>query len=277
VAFPDLPPGARLAASTDTSIEGVHFRWDWLSARDIGYRATASALSDLAAAAASPIGVLIAMSLSSARSDSIDEIARGIGEAARDSGAKIIGGDMSLAEQVSLTITVLGASSRPLSRAGARPGDHLFVTGELGLVQAALTKLERGERPNPREMTRFARPSPRISEAIWLAHNGATAAIDISDGLGSELRHLAAASSVGARVILEQVPAYQELTPLQAMASGEEYELLFAAPQNISLDDFRRNFATPVTDIGEVVGGSTAVELYSGGRAIAVPQGYSHF
>ena len=131
-AIVDVPAGERLVATTDTSVEGVHFRREWLNHFEIGYRATAASLSDLAAMAARPIGVLIALTLPEVDRAEARELATGIREGAAASMCPIIGGDLSAGKDLSLTITALGSVARPIPRAGAKVGDRVYVTGILG-------------------------------------------------------------------------------------------------------------------------------------------------
>jgi thiamine-monophosphate kinase len=245
----DIPTGQQLAVSTDSSVEDVHFRRGWLSPREIGYRATVAALSDLAAMAASPCGLVSAISLPNAWQDSLHEITDGIGEAAGAFHAMIVGGNITRGAQLSLTITVLGAVATPLLRSGVAGGDTLYVTGTLGASRAALERLLAGAAPQPAHRARFARPVPRLGEARWLAAHGATAAIDVSDGLLAELAHLAAASSV--RIALDEraVPVAAGATLSDAIEGGEEYELVVAG-RMIDIDAFQSAHDVSLTAIG---------------------------
>jgi thiamine-monophosphate kinase len=224
----DVPAGQQLAVSTDSSIEGVHFRRGWLTPREIGYRATVAALSDLAAMAAIPIGLVSAIALPNGWGESLHEITDGIGEAASRFHAPIVGGNITRGAQLSLTVTVLGAVEHALPRSGVRPGDTIYVTGELGASAAALRALLAGQRPAAPHRARFATPTPRIAEARWLATHGATAAIDVSDGLLAELAHLAAASGVHINLDDRAVPVAPGASVEDALHGGEEYELLVA-------------------------------------------------
>jgi thiamine-monophosphate kinase len=266
-----------LVVSTDTSIENVHFRREWLTPQEIGYRATASALSDLAAMAASPIGILVAMGIPEEWREEIDDLSYGIGEAEEFAGAPIIGGDMSKASELSLTITVLGASRAPLFRTGARDGDVVYVTGRLGGSKKTLDALLSGRAIDDEARARFAHPAPRIREAQWLAHNGATAAIDLSDGLVSDLAHLATASRVAVVVDLDQIPAFQDTAPRDAIVSGEEYELAVCSRAPVDTGEFRRLFDVDLTLVGSVTRGEPGVRFVSEGREIPVGEGYFHF
>ena len=293
----DVPAGERLVVSTDAFVEDVHVRRGWLLPREIGWRATAAALSDLAAMAARPLGVVVAVALPEAWLRDAEEIADGIGEAAAYAGTHVIGGDTTRAPQLSLTVTVLGSARRPLLRTGARPGDGVYVTGALGGPLAALRDLERGVEPLPFQRARFAHPEPRIREAQWLAERGATAAIDVSDGLAADARHLAAASGVRLLLDLDRLPVHEELDPrtgawsaderqahpaavlLDAARSGEEYELLVTAPGQIDAAEFAARFGIRLTEIGRVEEAGelgAGVETRIAGERVDPPAGHDH-
>jgi thiamine-monophosphate kinase len=296
----DVPVGERLCVSTDSSVENVHFRRDWLQPREIGYRATAAALSDLAAMAARPLGMLVAMTVPVAWRESLLEIADGIADAARAADAAeptpILGGDITAGDALSLTITVLGSAAHPVSRSGAQPGDTVYITGAFGGPLAALRALE----PTTTHWLRFARPVPRIREARWLAERGARAMVDISDGLVADLGHLAIASGVRISIALERVPIAREPDPRtgawsvvdpsappsseaaeNAARSGEEYELALAAPRGVDVAAFVREFGLPLTAVGEVralaAGESPGVDATFHGRRVDQPRGHDHF
>ena len=272
-----LPEGESLVASTDASFEHVHFRRDWLTPREIGGRAAAAALSDLAAMAATPAGLLLALGIPPTWRGELDELAHGVGEVAAAALCPIVGGNVTRAGELSLTITVLGTSARPLERSGARTGDVLYVTGALGGPGAALDALLRGATPRDVERARFAAPQPRIAEALWLAEHGARAAIDISDGLVADAGHLAAAS--GARVVLDlaSLPCIDGIAPESAASSGEEYELLVAFAPDVRPDAraFREQFGIPLSAVGHVTEGS-GVSFEVGGERVALRPGHDH-
>lgn len=271
-------PGERpLVVSTDTSVENVHFRKDWLTPEEIGYRAATAALSDLAAMGARPLGILAALTIPGHWRESMDSIADGIGDAAASADAPILGGDISCGTELSLTFTVLGTARTPLLRSGARPGDKVYLTGRLGGPGAALRSLESGREPIALHRDRFARPAARIREAVWLAGHGATAAIDISDGLAGDLGHVAAASGAEIHVELERVPLVDGVSPSDALRSGEEYELIVTSPVNFDTAAFESLFGVPLTEIGLVRDGSPGVTLTLGGEHVEAPPGYLHF
>jgi thiamine-monophosphate kinase len=273
----DVPPGEQLVVSTDTSLEDVHFRREWLSPEEIGWRATAAALSDLAAMAAKPLGVLVALTLPPPWLDELGALAEGIAAAASAAGAPIVGGDLTNGAPLALTLTVLGAAAAPLRRSGAHPGDTIWVTGQLGGPALALAAWSEGRQPTPEARARFARPVPRIREAQWLAAAGATAGIDISDGLGGDAAHLAAASGVRITIEADAVPRISGADVSTAQRSGEEYELLVAARTPFDAVAFQRTFGLSLTRIGAVEKGYAGVDLLIGGERVASPAGYDHF
>jgi thiamine-monophosphate kinase len=273
-----VPDGQRLIASTDASFEGVHFRREWLRPREIGARAAAAALSDLAAMAATPLGLLLALALPQSWLPEIEEVARGVGEMASRTRCPIVGGNLARADVLSLTITVLGSAVNPLARAGARAGDALYVTGLLGGSVSALQALMRGTPVRDVDRQRFAAPRPRIDEARWLAERGASAAIDISDGLLADAGHVAAASGVAIELDPTRYPCVDGVSPAVAAWSGEEYELLVAFPPNFvpDVDAFRARFGLPLTAIGRVAHGEGVRERGSAVR-VEFPGGHDHF
>ena len=276
----DVPAGSRLVVSTDTSVENVHFRRGWLSAEAIAYRAVAAALSDLAAMGATPLGMVIALTLTEAWRAQVVQLADGFALASRDFGAPIVGGDLTAGSELAIGVTVLGTVERALTRSGARAGDALWVTGRLGGALLALRALKEGRAPLPAHRDRFARPVPRLREGRWLAAHGATAAIDCSDGVAADASHLAAASGVRIILELDRLPLMSGATALDAAQSGEEYELIVTAPGTLDHGAFEREFGVPLTSIGHVAGVDThgqGFETYHRGERVPLPRGHSHF
>jgi thiamine-monophosphate kinase len=276
----DLPPGDRLVTSTDASVEGVHFKRAWLSPVEIGRRAAAAALSDIAAMAATPLGLLLALGVPDDWRDELAELAGGVGVAAAREGCPIIGGNITRVRggELSLTITVLGSTRAPLRRSGALIGDGVFVTGRLGGPGAALSALLASRVPAPEHLDRFVSPVPRIREARWLAEHGAHAAIDISDGLLADANHLAVASRVTLSLDVDRVPCVHDVSPVQAAVSGEEYELLLAMPGDGGelSGQFEALFGLPLTAIGVVEPTNDAPVKMRGGR-VDPARGHDHF
>ncbi|HET6761011.1 MAG TPA: thiamine-phosphate kinase [Gemmatimonadaceae bacterium] len=271
-----VPEGEKLVVSTDTSLEGVHFQRDWLDHFEIGYRATAASLSDLAAMAARPLGLMIALTLPEADRQEARTIATGIRDGASAVLCPIVGGDLSSGKVLSLTITALGSVARPLSRAGAKAGQRVYVTGQLGGPAAALRAWRAGKVPSEVDRARFAHPVPRIDAAVGLAERGATAGIDVSDGLIADLGHIAAASKVCIEIDLDRIPRLDGISPLEAASSGEEYEIVVTASE-VDVVQFKSEFGLDLTEIGRVVAGSPRVELLKDGKQVTAPRGFDHF
>jgi thiamine-monophosphate kinase len=273
----DLSSNKTLVVSTDASVENVHFRREWLEPREIGYRATAAALSDLAAMAATPSGILLALTLPDTWRQSIDHVADGIGEAVAFASTRIVGGDLSEGRDLAIVVTVLGNADRPLTRASAKPGDRVYVTGRLGGPGAALSALLDGNEPSRENRMRFAHPVPRIGEAQWLAANGVVSGTDISDGLAADLANIAVASGVSISLSLERIPAMANISPRDAAGSGEEYELVVTSPRALDARAFENEFGILLTEVGHVEAGRPVVRVFDYGAPVPTPAGYSHF
>ena len=274
----DIPAGEQLVVSTDASIERVHFRREWMTAVEVGARAAAAALSDLAAMGATPRGLLLALGVPDGWRGELDALAQGVGAVASAAGCPIIGGNISAAGELSLTITALGSARRPLVRSGARAGDTLFVTGRLGGSGAALASLLAGRPPAPEHRSKFVAPMPRLREGRWLAEHGARAAIDISDGLVADASHLARASDVSLVLDDEIIPRVTGVSIAEALVSGEEYELLVATPPGADIrpDVFERLFGVSLTAIGSAVAPGERPVMMRLGAARGAP-GHDHF
>jgi len=197
----------------------------------------------------------------------------------RSVGGKVLGGDLVRSERYLVDVCVLGTARRAVRRRGARRGDGVWVTGMLGGAGLALAQLQPGARPEDTLRRRFAHPEPRIAAGSRLARLGAHAMIDISDGLAADAAHLAAASGVALEIELERLPCWPGVTPRDAAASGEEYELLVALPARFGERDaraFTRVSGLPLTRIGRCVAGR-GVHLSAAGRLVEAPPGFDHF
>ena len=272
----DVPPGRRLVVSTDASVEGVHFRAEWLSPPEIGWRATVAALSDLAAMASEPLGIVVALSLPARWRQHALEIGDGIADAVAHAGTRIVGGDTTGGQALTLSITVLGHAARPLCRTGAHEGDAVWVTGELGGPLLALRALEARVIPEPAHRARFARPEPRLAEARWLAGQGATSMVDVSDGLTADLGHIAAASGVRVELELDRLPRAAGASAEDAARGGEEYEVALTGPAELDALAFERAFGVRLTRIGRVVQGEAGVVATRDGEFVDLAPGYDH-
>jgi thiamine-monophosphate kinase len=200
-----------LVVTQDALVEDVHFRLGWISWRDLGFRAAAVNLSDLAASGAEPRALIVTLGApSETKVEDVLELYEGIAE----TGVPVVGGDTTRADKVVLSVTALGPSDRIPGRGGALVGDLLVVTGALGAAGAAFRE------------RRFVRPPIRLSEGRRLART-ANAMLDISDGLAQDAGHLAARSGVRCVIELEQVPLAEGAT-VEDLGFGEDYELLAA-------------------------------------------------
>lgn len=280
---PDAP--GTLVVSTDSSVDEVHFRRAWLAPEEIGWRAAASALSDLAAAGASPAGLVVALVVPRGTDDAlVTGLMAGVGAAAARAGCRVLGGDVSGGGTLALAVTVLGRADRVPGRGGARPGDGVWVTGTLGGARAALLAWLDGRAPAPAARLAFAHPEPRLAAGRWLAAQGATAMLDVSDGLGGDAPHLAAASGVRLVLELERLPIHPSVhaeaarsgTPAAVVAAtgGEEYELLVTLPPEADGSACEPATGVPLTRIGTVTAGA-GVEARLQGAEVALT-GFRH-
>jgi thiamine-monophosphate kinase len=269
-----LSPGGRAewVLSCDAFLEDIHFRARTHPPDSIGYKALARATSDLAAMGATPRDFLLTLALPTVRTGSwLDAFLRGMARAAREFGIAIIGGDTTSCPAVFVSITVLGeiTPDRALTRSGARPGDIIYVSGKLGRAQLGLELVLRG-RAHERRLRALIQPHlyPKIRVALghWLAaHETATSAMDLSDGLSTDLARLCTASKVGAKIYANKVPSVtipapvarklgkRKLDPLQlALHGGEDYELLFTVPARHEDRLRQAPGATTLKPIGEI-------------------------
>lgn len=276
------PRGEHLVAAVDAVVEGVHFRRGW-APEDIGWKALSVNLSDLAAMGARPLWALVALATPRERDPAwLARVGRGLARCARSHGVAVVGGNVTRARDLSLTVAVMGGARRVLTRAGAGPGDAVLVSGTLG--DAALGR-EAGAGPALRARQR--RPVPRLALGRGLA-GIATACIDVSDGLLQDLGHLCRASGVGASLRLSDLPlspAYRAAARRRrdpwsaALSGGEDYELLATVPVRrlgAALAAARRA-ATPLAAVGVVEGRrGIRVALPGGGRYRPRRAGHDH-
>jgi thiamine-monophosphate kinase len=273
--------------SCDAYFEGVHFLDKWHSADSIGYKALARAASDLAAMGASPRLFLLTLALPPNRAGAwLDQFLGGMARAARLLGMKLAGGDTTKSPQVLISITVLGkvAPGHALTRAGARPRDLIYVSGRLGRAQLGLDLIRGGlgrRRPLQSLLRPHLYPRIRVELGSWLARRGmASAMMDLSDGLSTDLTRMCAASGVGACLRADRIPCVTipagflkrlgklRLDPLKmALHGGDDYELLFTVPRR----KVKRLRGAPgfqeLTAIGEITRDKRIVILGDDGRA----------
>ena len=275
--------------STDLAVEDVHFRRTWLTDEEIGYRAGAAALSDMAAMAASPVALLVSVAAPRGGSVDLEALQAGVRSVAASVGASVIGGDVSRSPgPLMLDIVALGRTGWPVGRDGAEPGDDVWVTGALGASAAAVRAWEAGERPTPELRAAFASPTPRVEEARCLVeHELVDALIDLSDGLAGDVGHVAAASGVRITLELERVPvspaAVAALGPDGALDAalhgGEDYELCFVTdPGIVDPAYFESEHGIAVTRVGTVTEGHGVwLQAADGSVSEVVTGGYDHW
>ena len=271
-------PGTEQVQVTDTLVEGVHFPAN-ISARDIGYRAVAVNLSDIAAMAARPRWMTLALTLLDKDEGWVEAFAAGLYEAAAEHGVSLVGGDTTQGDSVVITLHVSGEVDEggALLRSGAQPGDTVFVTGTVGDAAAGLELLHEGV-VDGELVRRFLRPSARIATGLRLGGR-AHAAIDLSDGLVADLKKLLDASGVGALLEIDKVPLSDALRSCFdidsarqfALTGGDDYELCFTAPADAVAD------IDGITAIGKVTESRDLVCRHEGEIVEVDVSGYRHF
>ncbi len=280
--------GNEMAWTIDVAVEGVHFRREFASWKDIGWRSYMAAASDLAAMGAQPAAAQLALIVPKTFEEtSFDALLHGIADAADEVRAPIAGGNLSSGSEVSITTTLIGELKGPaLTRSGARPQDLIFVTGAVGASALGLhvlmhNKSNANDTRHPHFIETWKRPQARIKEGLQL-RNIATAAIDISDGLLQDLTHICKASHVGAILHADQLPLAKDhralandlgLDPYRlALTGGEDYELLFTAPSSAVVESIG-------TCIGSVVKQEEGIRVIGPNKELLQYEtlGFSHF
>jgi thiamine-monophosphate kinase len=259
-------------ATVDSFIQDTHFSLGMASWHELGWKALAANLSDIAAMGGVPKYALVSLAVPGhTEVDDVTALYKGMIELAQRFGVAIIGGDTSSAPMVAINITILGSTrgqhNQILTRSAAKPGDKVAVTGELGAAAAGVKMLNRKLQFSPEATACFKKaflhPYPRIAEGQLLVEQGVKTAIDISDGLISDLSHICKTSQVGARIEIDRVPIQPEVKvnfgdrALElALSGGEDYELLFTGGAEV-IDKVKKVASCPVTVIGEIVADKT--------------------
>ncbi len=257
-------------ATTDALIQDVHFTLSTTTWRELGWKALAVNLSDIAAMGGWPKYVLVSLGLpGDTEVEDVAELYEGMSELARTFDVAIVGGDVVASPLIVLSLTVTGVAQKILTRSAAVPGDQIAVTGYLGASAAGMVMLQRGLELD-RDIAAALReahlkPYPRVVEGQTLVHLGVKAAIDVSDGLVGDLTRLCQASGVGARLLSQRVPIHPfVLQPFEdsatnlALSGGEDYELLFTAKSEV-IQQVKKLLTCPVTVIGDIVDGEPGV------------------
>jgi thiamine-monophosphate kinase len=281
-------PHHDLLVTTDFTLEGVHFRREWHSPESVGHRCVARGLSDIAAMGGLPTAVFLSLALPAGLPQSwVKRFILGLTRLARKHGAALSGGDTTQSPHGILAdIIVVGAvpAGEAILRSGARVGHRIFVTGELGGSAAAV--LEMQKRPNTKlnqnQYRRHFYPDPRVEVGQLLRKRGlASAMIDTSDGLSTDLSHICEESGVGAEILAEQIPkarlgkSRREVSLDLALHGGEDYELLFTAPTSVHIPE--KIHGVTITEIGRTVS-RKGLFLLTGGKTRKLrPRGWEYF
>jgi thiamine-monophosphate kinase len=273
--------------TTDFCLEGVHFRRDWHSPEWAGHRCVARGLSDIAAMGGQPVAVFLSLALPRHLPQSwVPRFMRGLIQLAKKHGAALAGGDTTQSpSEILADIIVVGRvpKGKAILRSGARPGDRIYVSGELGGSAAAVTKMKAGPKKklNAREYSRHFFPEPRVEVGRVLRERKLVSAmIDVSDGLSTDLSHICEESGVGAEIDGKRIPRaaigkQSRLVNLDlALHGGEDYELLFTAPAGRRIPESVGGVA--LTLIGKVTRGR-GVFIQDGRRLKLHPRGWEHF
>lgn len=265
------PPGGWMLLAADAVVAGVHADLALVGLDDMGWKAVAANVSDVAAMGGSPSYLLV--TVAGPAGTDLDLLYEGIAEAARTWVCPVVGGDLANAVDLVVSVTIVGSlPGAPILRSGARPGDGIWVTGPLGLAAAGLRILKTvGKGATGVAVEAHRRPRPSVAAGLAARAAGATAMIDVSDGLAADLGHLATASGVG--VELDSVPVAEPATEEEALTGGEDYVLVFTTP-----DDDRVRLAfpgmAPPVRIGTCVSDPAVRRL--GGRPLPSNGGWEH-
>jgi len=291
------PPRGASVLTTDLLVEGVHFDRALTSARDLGHKAVVVNVSDVAAMGGSPRYALVSLGLSEHDDPSwVVEMYGGMRAACDEYALSLVGGDLNRSSVSVISVSVVGevAQGRAILRSGARPGDRIVVTGALGASSGGLLLARSGNAAMTSEWGRSLleahfRPVARVGEGQTLAQSGATAMMDVSDGLLLDLSRLCSESAGGARVALANVPVAAELLELReavpcdplelALSGGEDYELLATVPAG-AVDGAREKlgarFGVALTDVGEITEYGFVGVDESGAERPLEPRGWDH-
>jgi thiamine-monophosphate kinase len=287
------PGGSVQLAHVDCQVDGVHFRPEYGTWRELGGKAIAAITSDIAAKGGQPRYALVSLTIPGGMEVvSVTDFYAGLLDRSRDFGIAVIGGHVSGATLFTSTITVTGSATGAIPlRSGARPGDCIAVTGTLGGAAAYVALRESGLAIEESRVAAFKRaflhPQPRIQEGQILVREGIPTSMDISDGLAADLQHICRASGVGANIEAALIPVNHDVAvsfpaaeaEALALGGGEDYELLFCGPA-ASIDRVRARCAIPVTVVGEIVAehpGEVIVRDVAGMPMELGPGGWDHF
>jgi thiamine-monophosphate kinase len=281
-----IPPGHEALVTTDFSLEGVHFCREWHTPEVVGHRCLTRGLSDIAAMGGRPTAAFLSLALPQNLPQRwVDGFFDGLLNQADTFQITLAGGDVAQSPNGILAdIVVLGTApkGKAVLRSGAKPGDRIYVTGELGGSAAALKMLFAGRKLRAADFPQHFHPQPRVAAGEFLRKNGlASAMIDISDGFSTDLAHICEESGVGAEIRVEAIPLASigkpahEVDLQSALHGGEDYELLFTAPGSKHVPAQIAGVA--ITEVGRVTRARRMILLYGTVKNELVPNGWEHF
>lgn len=282
-------------SKVDSQVQGVHFTLDNIGWQDLGWKALAVNLSDIAAMGGQPLYALISLGLPlDTELEDVMDLYKGLLELAGSTGTAVIGGHVSASEKLFIDVQVTGRTASPegsvLSRSAAQSGDQVAVTGFLGSAAAGLKilkqKLALESSIHNYLQAAFAHPEPRLAEGKLLLESGVKCAIDISDGLIADLTHICQSSGVAAEIETEKLPIREEVKSAfgdnaldLALSGGEDYQILFTTPPEV-LEAVKKTCSYPITVIGKITarptGEITLIEK-SGKPSLSASAGWDHF
>ena len=281
-----IPANHQALVTTDFSLEGIHFRREWHDPEVVGHRCLTRGLSDIAAMGGEPVAAFLSLALPKALPQAwVNRFLKALLKLARQFSLSLAGGDTAESpDGVLCDIVVVGSVPRgkAILRSGARRGDRIFVTGQLGGSTATLMLLLSGKKLRLSQFPRHFHPTPRIAVGRFLRESGlASAMIDLSDGLSTDLAHICEESGVGAKIRAEAIPVAAIGEPKRsvglqvALHGGEDYELLFTAPPSKPVP--ARIAGVSITEIGRITSGKGIVLEQSGRTSTLAAQGWEHF
>ncbi|MBV8053510.1 MAG: thiamine-phosphate kinase, partial [Acidobacteriaceae bacterium] len=282
-----IPAGHEMLVTTDFSLEGIHFRRKWHPPEVVGHRCLTRGLSDIAAMGGELVAAFLSLALPAHLPQSwVDRFLQGFLQLANACNVTLAGGDTAESpDGVLADIIVVGSapSGTAILRSGARPGDRIYVTGDLGAAAAALQMLFSGRKLRARDFPKHFHPTPRIQVGRFLREKKlASAMIDISDGLSTDLSHICEESGVGAEVLANAIPRAitgkpaHEVDLTFALHGGDEYELLFTCPRDRRVP--ARIGGIPITQIGHITRQKHVLIVNEKGmRSKLRAQGWQHF
>ncbi len=274
--------GESLLFTSDMLVEDIHFTRSTTSAYELGHKSLAVNLSDVASMGGRPVATLLSLSLPKDLDEEwAEEFMRGYHSLSQQHNVALVGGDTTAStSQITINVTAIGKVADPKikRRSGAKAGDIVMVTGELGTSAAGLRDIMEGRLSTP-QASIHRLSTPRIEEGVWLGGQPCVGAMmDVSDGVASDIRHIMSRSKVGAHINIESLPT--PYSPQLALCGGEDYELLLTVRHSQAeslLAQFRSKFSTPLTPIGVIIEGDEIEWIERGERAPLDFMGFRHF